>query len=343
MAVFLILAEYIDLNAFALLLIPALLLSAPVSVHAQNPTTVPGSTFPSRAARIVVGFAPGGATDVTARLIAQELGRAWNQQVVVDNRPGASGMIGAEIVAKSTPDGYTLLISPQTSIVVAPLLIKKVAYDSVKDFAPVAVVGSTPQLLLVHPSLPPKTFREFTTFVKANAAKLSFGSGGIGSTPHMAGELFNASLGVRVTHVPYKGENPGVTDLLGGQIPFMFVNFPVAIPHVRGDKLRALAITSPQRSTLAPEFPTVAESGMPGFDTATWNGLYLPAATPRDVLTRIHSDVIRLLAAADMKNRMLKQGIDQSPLNTPEKHAAFVKAEFVRWGKVIRDAAIKAE
>lgn len=309
--------------------------SATALVHAQS--------FPSRAARIVVGFAPGGATDVTARLIAQELSRAWAQQVVVDNRPGASGMIGAELVAKAAPDGYTMLVSPQTSIVVAPLLIKKVAYDSLKDFASIAVVGSTPQLLVIHPSLPPKNFREFSAFVKTNAKTLSFGSGGIGSTPHMAGELLNASLGVRVTHVPYKGENPGVADLLGGQIPYMFVNFPVAMPHVQGGKLRAMAITSPQRSPLAPQFPTVAESGIAGFDTATWNGLYLPAATPREVLTRINGDVVKALASPEMKDRMLKQGIDQSPLNTPEKHAAFVKEEFARWGKVIRDAQIKAE
>jgi tripartite-type tricarboxylate transporter receptor subunit TctC len=307
----------------------------PLAAHCQS--------FPARAARIVVGFAPGGATDVTARLLAQELARAWSQQVVVDNRPGASGMIGAELVAKAAPDGYTMLISPQTSIVVAPLLIKKVPYDSVKDFATVSVVGSTPQLLSIHPSLPPKHFSEFAAFVKANAKTLSFGSGGIGSTPHMAGELLNASLGVRVTHVPYKGENPGVADLLGGQIPYMFVNFPVAMPHVQAGKLRAMAITSPQRSPLAPQFPTVAESGIPGFDTATWNGLYLPAATPREVLTRIHGDVTRGLNTPDMKERMLKQGIDQSALNTPEKHAAFVKQEFARWGKVIRDANIKAE
>jgi tripartite-type tricarboxylate transporter receptor subunit TctC len=306
-------------------------------------TAASAQSFPSRSARIVVGFAPGGATDVTARLIALELNKLWGQQVVVDNRPGASGMIGAEIVAKAAPDGYSMLISPQTSIVVAPLLIKKVAYDSQRDFATVAVVGSTPQLLVLHPSLPPQNFREFVAFVKANSKNLSYGSGGIGSTPHMAGELFNASLGVKVTHVPYKGENPGVADLLGGQIPYMFVNFPVAIPHVQAGKLRAVAITSPQRSPLASQFPTVAESGIPGFDTATWNGLYLPAATPRDIITRIHGDVTRLLSTPEMKDRMLKQGIDQSTLNTPEKHAAFVKAEFARWGKVIQDAGIKAE
>ena len=314
-----------------------------LSIAASSVTGVCAQTFPSRPARIVVGFTAGGATDVTARLLAQDFTKMWGQQVVVDNRPGASGMIGAELVARAAPDGHTLLVSPQTSIVVAPLLIKKVAYDSLKDFATVAVVGSTPQLLVIHPSLPPKNFKEFVAFVKSNAKNLSFGSGGIGSTPHMAGELFNASLGVKVAHVPYKGEIPGVVDLLGGQIPYMFVNFPVAIPHVQGGKLRAMAISSPKRSPLAPEFPTVAESGIADFDTATWNGLYLPAATPKDVIARIHADVTKSLASPDMKERMLKQGIDQNANNTPEKHAAYVKAEFARWGKVIRDAGIKIE
>lgn len=309
--------------------------AAAAPLQAQN--------FPSRSARILVGFAPGGATDVTARLLAVEFNKLWGQQVVVDNRPGASGMIAAELVAKSPPDGHTLLISPQTSIVVAPLLIKKVAYDSLRDFAFVSVVGSTPQLLSIHPSLPPKNFKEFAAFVKANARNLSYGSGGIGSTPHMAGELLNMSLGVRVTHVPYKGENPGVADLLGGQIPYMFVNLPVALPHVQAGKLRAVAITSLKRSALAPDFPTVAESGIPDFDTATWNGLYLPAATPKDIITRIHTDLTKLLGSPELKDRMFKQGIDQSTNNTPEKHAAFVKAEFARWSKVIQEAGVKAE
>ncbi len=315
-------------------LVSALLFFGAV-VHAQN--------YPAKPVRIVVGFAPGGSTDLTARIFAQELNKLWNSQVIVDNRPGASGMIGAEVVSKAAPDGYTWLVSPQTSIVVAPLIFKKVNYDPVKDFAPVSVIGSTPQLLVVHPSLPPKNFKEFSAFVKANAKNLSFGSGGFGSTPHMAGELFNSSLKVRVTHVPYKGENPGVADLLGGQIPYMFSNFPVVLPHVKSGKLRAMAITSLQRSPLAPEFPTVAESGIPGFDTATWSGLYLPAATPRDIVMRVHASIHKIQTEPEFKKRLLEQGIDQSSADTPEKHAAFVKAEFTRWGKVIREAGVKVE
>jgi tripartite-type tricarboxylate transporter receptor subunit TctC len=300
-------------------------------------------SYPARTVRIVVGFAPGGSTDLTARIFAQELNRLWKTQVVVDNRPGASGMIGAELAAKSPPDGYTLLVSPQTSIVVAPLIFKKINYDPMRDFGTIAVIGSTPQLLVLHPSLPARNFKEFAALVKRNARTLSYASGGFGSTPHMAGELLNTSLGVRVTHVPYKGENPGVADLLGGQIPYMFSNFPVVFPHVSAGKLRAVAITSLKRSPLAPQFPTVAESGIPGFDTATWSGLYVPSATPREVITRIHAAITKIQTAPEFRKRMLEQGIDQSDADTPEKHAAFVKSETEKWGKVIREAGVKAE
>jgi len=300
-------------------------------------------TFPARGVRIVVGFAPGGATDVTARILAQELGRAWNQQVIVDNRPGASGAIAAELVARAAPDGYTLLVSPQTSVVVAPILIKKLNYDPIKDFAAAGVVGSTPQLLVVLPTLPVKTFREFMAFAKANAAKLSYGSGGIGSTPHMAGELLNLSLGVRITHVPYKGEVPALTDVLAGQLPYMFANIPVALPQARAGKLRSLAITSLQRSQIAPEFPTVAESGIPGFDTATWSGLYLPSAAPRELVVRISADAAKSLGQPDTKKRMLEQGIDYGASTTPDAHAAFLKSEYARWSKVIQQTGAKSE
>jgi tripartite-type tricarboxylate transporter receptor subunit TctC len=319
-----------------LVLIVAALACAAAASHAQQ-------QYPSKTVRILVGFAPGGSTDLTARIYQQELNKLWGTQVVVDNRPGASGVIAADLAAKSAPDGYTWLVSPQTSIVVAPLILKKVPYDPARDFAPVAVIGSTPQLLVLHPSLPPKNFREFTSFVKANAKNLSYASGGIGSTPHMAGELLNTSLKVRVTHVPYKGENPGVVDLLGGQVPYMFSNVPVALPHVQAGRLRALAITSLQRSPLAPEYPTVAESGVPGFDTATWSGLYVPAATPRDLVKRIHGDVSKIANAPEFRKRMLQQGIDQSDADTPEKHAAFLKTELSKWSKVIAEAGVKAE
>jgi tripartite-type tricarboxylate transporter receptor subunit TctC len=324
--------------------IVASLLIALIAFSAEAQTTSSGGqAYPAKPVRILVGFAPGGSTDLTARIYAQELNKLWGSQVVVDNRPGASGMIAAELTAKATPDGYTWLVSPQTSTVVAPLIYKKIGYDPVRDFLPIAVIGSTPQLLVIHPSLPPRNFKEFAAFVKANVRNLSFGSGGFGSTPHMAGELLNTSLKVKVPHVPYKGENPGVLDLLGGQIPYMFSNFPVVFPHVQAGKLRALAITSPQRSPLAPEFPTVAESGIPGFDTATWSGLYVPAATPRDVVKRVSGDIVKISHAPEFRKRMLSQGIDLSDADTPEKHAAFLKVELARWSKVIQEAGVRVE
>ncbi|MES2562337.1 MAG: tripartite tricarboxylate transporter substrate binding protein, partial [Pseudomonadota bacterium] len=319
-----------ELMRFASILVIAALSIPAGTCHAQS--------YPVKPVRILVGFAPGGSTDLTARLFAQELNKLWATQIIVDNRPGASGLIAGELAAKAAPDGYTWLVSPQTTNVVAPLIFKKVSFDPAKDFAPIAVIGSTPQLLVLHPSLPPRTFGEFATFVKANAPSLSFASGGIGSTPHMAGELLNTSLKVRVTHVPYKGENPGVIDLFGGQIPYMFSNFPVVFPHVQAGKLRALAITSPKRSPLAPEFPTIAESGVPGFDTATWSGLYVPGATPRELVQRIHADIYKIMNAPEFKKRMLQQGIDQSDADTPDKHAAFLKSELARWSKVIAEA-----
>lgn len=298
--------------------------------------------YPAKPVRFLVGYAPGGATDINARIVAQKLTGMWGQQVVVDNRPGASGTIAAELVAKAPPDGYTLLIAPQTSVVAAPLIFRKVNFDTLKDFASLSIVGSTPLLLVIHPSLPPKTFKEFTAFMKANASKLSYATGGVGSTPHFAAELLSLSLGVKLVHVPYKGENPAVADIISGQIPLMFSNISAVLPFVKAGRVRALAITSPQRSPLAPEYPTVAESGLPGFDVATWAGLYAPAAINRELGARISADIAKVIRQPDVKERMVNQGIDPVG-STPEEHLAYVKSEFVRIGRVAREANIRAD
>jgi len=298
--------------------------------------------YPAKPVRFLVGYAPGGATDINARIVALKLTEMWGQQVVVDNRPGASGIIAAELVAKAPPDGYMLLIAPQTSVVTAPLIFRKVNFDTMKDFASLSIVGSTPLLLVIHPSLPPKTFKEFTAFMKANASKLSYATGGIGSTPHIAAELLSLSLGVKLVHVPFKGENPAVADIIGGQIPLMFSNISAVLPFVKAGRVRALAITSPKRSPLAPEYPTVAESGFPDFDVATWSGLYAPSAIARDLGIRLSGDVAKAVRQPDVKERMANQGIDPVG-STPEEHLAYVKAEFVRIGRVAREANIRAD
>jgi tripartite-type tricarboxylate transporter receptor subunit TctC len=299
-------------------------------------------TYPVKSVRIVVGLAPGGTTDVVSRILAQRLGEAWGQTVVVDNRPGASGMIGGDLVAKSPPDGYTLLITPQTSIAVAPALYGKAPYDAARDFATISQVGSTPLLMVVHPSFPAQTFRDFVVMAKSRGNALTFGSGGIGSSPHMAGELLNARLGVRMNHVPYKGENPALADTLGGQIPIMFGNLPVAVPHVKTGKLRALANTSGKRSPLAPDVPTVAESGFPDFAIATWYGLLAPAGTPADLVARIQRDAAKAVNQPETRERLVGLGVD-IVASTPEEFSRFLREEIARYTKVVKDAGLKAE
>ena len=298
--------------------------------------------YPAKPVRVLVGYAPGGATDINARIVAQKLTEMWGQQVVVENRPGASGTIAAELVAKAPPDGYLLLVAPQTSVVAAPLIFRRVGFDTMRDFAALSIVGSTPLLLVVHPSLPPRTFKEFTGFLKANAANLSYATGGVGSTPHFAAELMSLSLGVKMVHVPYKGENPAVADIISGHIPLMFSNISAVLPFVKAGRVRALAITSPKRSPLAPEYPTVAESGFPDFDVATWSGLYAPSAINRELGARISGDVAKAVRMPDVKERMANQGIDPVG-STPEAHLAYVKTEFVRIGRIAREANIRAD
>jgi tripartite-type tricarboxylate transporter receptor subunit TctC len=310
----------------------ALALGAPALSHAQ--------TYPAKNVRIIVGLAPGGTTDVFTRILAQRLTEAWGQNVIVENRPGASGMIGADAVAKAAPDGYTLLVSPQTSLAVAPALYGKAPYDTEKDFAPVSLLGSTPLLMIVHPSFPAKTFGDFVAIAKRE--QLTFGSGGIGSSPHMAGELLKARLGIRMTHVPYKGENPAIADTIGGQIPIMFGNLPVAVPHVQSGKLRALANTTAKRSPLAPEIPTISESGLKDFAIATWYGMLAPAATPPELAARIQRDAARVLTQPETRDRLTKLGVDLA-LDKPEAFRTYLQSEIARYTQIVKSAGLKAE
>ena len=297
-------------------------------------------TYPAKSVRIIVGLAAGGTTDIFTRTLAQRLTEAWGQTVIVENRPGASGMIGAEAVAKSAPDGYTLLVSPQTSLAVAPALYGKAPYDTMKDFAPVSLLGSTPLLMIVNPSFPAKTFKDFIEL--ARRQPLTYGSGGVGSSPHMTGELISAALGVKMTHVPYKGENPAIADTIGGQIPIMFGNLPVALPHVRSGKVLALATTTAKRSPLAPEIPTMSEGGIQDFEMATWYGMLAPAGTPPELVARIQRDAARVLSDAETRERLTKMGVDLI-LNTPEEFRTYLNSEIARYTKIIKANGLKAE
>ncbi len=297
-------------------------------------------TYPTKNVRIIVGLAPGGTTDVFTRTLAQRLTEAWGQTVIVENRPGASGMIGGEAVAKAAPDGYTLLVSPQTSLAVAPALYGKAPYDTAKDFAPVSLLGSTPLVMIVHPSFAAKTFKDFIEL--ARKQPLTYGSGGVGSSPHMTGELISAALGVKMTHVPYKGENPAIADTIGGQIPIMFGNLPVALPHVRSGRVLALATTTAKRSPLAPEIPTMSEGGIKDFEMATWYGMLAPAGTPPELVAKIQRDSARVLSDPETRERLTKMGVDLI-LNTPEEFKAYLNSEIARYTKIIKAAGLKAE
>ncbi len=301
-----------------------------------------GQAYPAKTVRVIVGFAPGGGSDIVARVVAQKLTEIWGQTVVVENRAGASGIIGAELVAKAPPDGYTLLVSSQTSTAVAQTLYSKLPYDVLKDFAIVTVLGSAPTIVMVHPSLPPKTFQEFVSFVKANYKTLSYGSAGIGSTAHLAGELMNQSLNTAILHVPYKGESASIAEVISGQVPLTYATLPAALPQVKAGKVRGLAITSLQRSPLAPEFPTVAESGVPGYEVAAWNAIYAPAAMPKELIARVNQDVVKVLGLPDVRERLAQLGIDRVG-NSPDEAAAYLRSETARWGKVIKAANVRAD
>ena len=306
------------------------------AIHAQAPA------YPAKPVRIVVGFAAGGGTDIAARIVAQQLTESLGQSFVVDNRPGASGTIAAEIVARAQPDGYTLIVGTQTNYAVAPALYGKVNYDPARDFAPITVVASSPLLLVVHPSLPVNSVAQLIALAKSRPGLLTFGVGGAGTTPHMSSILFKLMTGVDMVMVPYKGEAPAITDLLAGQTTFMFANLPVALPHARSGKLRGVAITSSHRVASAAEFPTVAESGLPGFEVETWFGLLAPAGTPRHIIAKLNAETVRAMNLPDVKDRMAAQGLFVVA-GTAEEFGTYLKAEIAKWATVVKDSGAKAD
>jgi tripartite-type tricarboxylate transporter receptor subunit TctC len=299
-------------------------------------------TYPSKPIRMVVPFTPGGTTDILARTVGQKMGEAWGQPVVVDNRPGAGGNIGSELVAKSAPDGYTLLMGTISTHAINASLYKRLPFDPTRDFAPVSRVGTLPNILIVHPSVPVKSVKELIELAKSKPGDLNFASSGVGTSLHLSGELFNSMAGVKLVHVPYKGSSPALADLLGGQVKIMFDNLPTALPHVKAGKLRPLAVTGTKRAAVLPEVPTVIESGLPGFEVTSWFAVFAPAKTAKDIITKLNGEIVKILNSADVKEKLTQLGVDAAP-TTPEELAAFAKAETEKWGKVGKATGASAD
>ncbi|HUP29915.1 MAG TPA: tripartite tricarboxylate transporter substrate binding protein [Usitatibacter sp.] len=290
----------------------------------------------------MVPYPAGGPLDIVARLLAQKVAENTGQPVIVDNRPGAGGNIGADLVAKAAPDGYTLLMGAVATHAINPALYAALPFDPARDFVPIIQVASTPNVLVVNPAIPAASVQEFIAHAKRNPGKLDFGSGSTGSAGHLAGELFKSMAGVDMTHVPYKGAAPAMQDLVSGQIHLMFDNLASALAQVRAGKVKALAVTTAMRSALAPELPTIAESGLPGFDISTWFGVFAPAATPRPALDRLHAEFSRALASPDVRERMLALGAE--PVGgTPAGFAAYIRSEAEKYARLVKSSGAKAD
>ena len=305
----------------------------PCGAHAQS--------YPARLVRIIVPTSAGGGGDVIARLIAKSLSERWNRQVVVDNRTGAGTMLGSELVARAAPDGYTLLMTPST-LAINPAAYKKVPYDALRDFAPVTQAAVVPNLVMVHPSVPAKNVREMIALAKSRPGQLFYASSGHGTSPHLSMELFSLMTGIKMVQVPYKSSGPGVIDLLAGQVALMAPSMISGIPHVRAGRLRALGVTTVQRSPGAPDIPTIAESGLPGYESAQWYGLLAPAATPRDVLDKLHKDVTSILLAPEHRELLGSEG-GMVVAGSPAEFAAMIKSETAKWLRVASEAGLTPE
>ena len=298
--------------------------------------------YPAKPIKLVIPFPPGGPLDLAGRAIGQKLQEAWGQPVVVENRPGAGGNIGADAVAKSAPDGYTLVMGALSTHAVNPHLFAKMPYDALKDFAPVTLVAITPNVLVVNPAVPANNVQELIALARASPGKLSFASGSNGSAGHLAGELFKTLAGIDIVHVPYKGGAPAMQDLLGGQVQFMFDNLANSMAQMKAGKLKAFAVTTAKRSALAPELPTMAEVGVTGFDISTWYGVMAPANTPPDIVRKLNAEIVKILGSEDMREKLKVQGAEPAP-TSPEEFAAFIRAEWTKYAKIVKDSGAKVD
>ena len=310
---------------------------------AQSTFTQPAfgqDAYPVKPLRFILPFPPGGGTDILGRLIAERLSASLGQPVVVENRGGAGGNVGAEAAARSTPDGYTIvLVAP--SLAISPTLYSKLNYDAVKDFAPISLVATVPNVVITQPALP-ATLQEFAALARAKPGELNFGSGGSGTSNHLAGELFNIVAGVKLVHIPYKGVNLAMQDVLAGNIHFVVIGIPAAAPHIKAGKLRALAVLAPNRSPALPDVPTAAEAGMPAFEVTTWYGVLAPAGTPKNIVTRLNQELVMAMHSPEMKAPLAASGTDPVT-STPEEFAAYIRQEIAKWGDVVKKANLKAD
>jgi len=322
------------LRTLALILLAAIALVAPPMAGAQ--------AYPSRPVKLVVPFPPGGSLDIAGRLIAQRLTEMWGQAVVVENKPGAGGNIGADFVAKSTPDGYTILLGALSTHAVNPNLYAKMPYDAVKDFAPITLIATTPNVLVVNAATPVGNVREFIAWTRANPGKLAFGSGSNGSAGHLAGELYKVDTGTDAVHIPFKGGAPATQALLAGDTQFMFDNLANAMAQVKAGKLKALAVTTAERSKLVPELPTMAEAGLQGFDISTWYGLFAPAGTPTAIVAKWNADVTKILTTPDVRAKLMADGAEPAP-DTPEQFAQMISRELAKYARIIKASGAKVD
>ncbi len=297
--------------------------------------------YPARTVRLIVPSSPGGGTDISARILAPKLTEYLGQQVIVENRPGASTMIGGEAVARAAPDGYTLLMGIST-LAINPAIYKKMPYDALRDFAPISQAVVLSNVLVTHPSLPPRTLKDLIAFAKARPGQINFASAGVGTSPHLSMELFLVMAGLKMVHVPYKGSGPGVIDLVAGHVPMMMPNMLSAQPHIKSNRLRALGVTGTKRASGAEDIPTIAEAGVPGYEAVQWYGVLAPAGTPRDIIGKLHAQIVRALHSADVRQRLLMDGAEPVG-SSPEAFAAFIRAETEKWAKVVKAAGIAQE
>ena len=304
-------------------------------------TNVNAQAFPSKPVKIIVPSTPGDGSDILARSIAQKLTERWGQSVIVENRPGAGGVVGTEVAAKSTADGYTVIMGNAGSHAINQALYPKLAYDVVRDFAPITLVASAPNVFVVNPSVPAKTVAEFIALAKKEPGKYSFASGGNGSSAHLNGEMLKSFAGIEMTHVPYKGSSPAITDVIAGQVQLMIGNLPPILPFIKSGKVRALGITTTTRFAATPDVPPISDT-VNGYESLAWFGLFAPAATPKDILTKWHADVVAVLALPDIRERVAQLGFEVVG-NTPEAYAALVRSDIAKWQKVVKASGAKAD